>query len=458
MAISGSTIFPLSGVQSWKAPVATIGDLPASGNTAGDARAAIDTGVIYVWDGATWQAPSGSGTVTSVAMTVPSFLSVSGSPITTAGTLAVTLSGTALPVANGGTGLTSGTSGGILGYTASGALASSVLLTNNALVLGAGAGATPTPMGSLGTTTTVLHGNAAGAPTFAAIDVTADITGIVPVANGGTGLSSGTSGGILAYTASGTLASSGALTASQLIKGGGAGVAPSTLAAGSQYQVLVMGAATPGYGAVDLSQTAATTNALLVSRGGTNSAATLNNNRVMQSAAGAIVEATAITASRALASDANGIPVAATTTTTELNYVNGVTSAIQTQFTAKAPLASPTFTGLVKFGNYHIEPSEYDAGNSGASITLDMSNGSSMKVTLNNATPAITLSNPQAGGAYLLKIVQDASGSRVPSFVTTIDWGAGGAPTFSTGANKIDFANLYYDGTTWFGVSYALGF
>lgn len=49
----------------------------------------------------------GTGTVTSVDMTVPAFLSVSGNPITTAGTLAVTLSGTALPIANGGTGSTS---------------------------------------------------------------------------------------------------------------------------------------------------------------------------------------------------------------------------------------------------------------------------------------------------------------------------------------------------------------
>ena len=52
-----------------------------------------------------------TGTVTSVAATVPSFLSVSGSPITTSGTLALTYSGTALPVANGGTGLTSLTAG-----------------------------------------------------------------------------------------------------------------------------------------------------------------------------------------------------------------------------------------------------------------------------------------------------------------------------------------------------------
>ena len=39
--------------------------------------------------------------------------------------------------------------------------------------------------------------------------------------------------------------------------------------------------------------------------------------------------------------------VAVTATATELNYVDGVTSAIQTQLDAKAPLASPTFTGTV---------------------------------------------------------------------------------------------------------------
>jgi collagen type VII alpha len=54
----------------------------------------------------------GSGTVTSVAMTVPSFLSVSGTPITSSGTLALTLSGTALPVVDGGTGTTTSTGSG----------------------------------------------------------------------------------------------------------------------------------------------------------------------------------------------------------------------------------------------------------------------------------------------------------------------------------------------------------
>ena len=60
---------------------------------------------------------SGSGTVTSVAATVPSFLSVAGSPITTSGTLAITLSGTALPIANGGTGATTLAGASIATYT-----------------------------------------------------------------------------------------------------------------------------------------------------------------------------------------------------------------------------------------------------------------------------------------------------------------------------------------------------
>lgn len=55
----------------------------------------------------------------------------------------------------------------------------------------------------------------------------------VAVADGGTGLSSGTSGGVLAYTAAGTLASSGALAANAIVIGGGAGVAPSTTTTGT---------------------------------------------------------------------------------------------------------------------------------------------------------------------------------------------------------------------------------
>ena len=85
----------------------------ASGIVSVSSATAPSTGQVLVatsGTAATWQSlPTGTGTVTSVAMTVPSFLSVTGSPVTSTGTLAVSLSGTALPVANGGTGNTTGT-------------------------------------------------------------------------------------------------------------------------------------------------------------------------------------------------------------------------------------------------------------------------------------------------------------------------------------------------------------
>ena len=61
-------------------------------------------------------------------------------------------------------------------------------------------------MASLGTTTTVLHGNAAGAPTFGAVSLTADVTGTLAVANGGTNASTASItsfNNITGYTASG---------------------------------------------------------------------------------------------------------------------------------------------------------------------------------------------------------------------------------------------------------------
>lgn len=59
-------------------------------------------------------------------------------------------------------------------------------LTNNAIMLGAGTVESKV-MASLGTTTTLLHGNAAGAPTFGAVGLTTDVSGILPGANGGSG-------------------------------------------------------------------------------------------------------------------------------------------------------------------------------------------------------------------------------------------------------------------------------
>ncbi len=91
-------------------PMSALGDLILGGVAGTGARLGVgSSGNVLTVSGGTaiWSPPATSGTVTSVAMTVPTFLSIGGSPITSSGTLAVTLSGTALPIANGGTGVTS---------------------------------------------------------------------------------------------------------------------------------------------------------------------------------------------------------------------------------------------------------------------------------------------------------------------------------------------------------------
>ena len=184
----------------------------------------------------TWAQFSGAGSgVSSIT-----FGSTGLTPAT-ATTGAVTVAGT-LALANGGTGQT--TAGAAFN-------ALSPITTTGDLIIGTGVntasrlgiGANGYLLTSNGTTASWVAAPASGVTTFSAGTTgltpssatggAVTLAGTLAVANGGTGLTSGTSGGILAYTATGTLASSALLAANALMIGGGAGVAPSTTTTGT---------------------------------------------------------------------------------------------------------------------------------------------------------------------------------------------------------------------------------
>lgn len=101
---------------------------------------------------------------------------------TGAGTYAQT---SPIPVSDGGTNLASGTSGGILGFTAVGTIASSALLGANGVIIGGGAGATPTAI-TAGTDGQIIVGATSAAPVFKTLsgDISAvTAAGAVTIAN-----------------------------------------------------------------------------------------------------------------------------------------------------------------------------------------------------------------------------------------------------------------------------------
>ena len=184
---------------------------------------------------------SATGSVSSVAQTFTGgLISVAGSPITTSGTLALTVAGT---------------SGGVPYFTSGTTWATSAALAANSLVVGGGAGAAPASVTTgtgvvtaLGVNTGsagafVVNGGALGTPSsgtatnLTGLPLTTGVTGTLPIANGGTG-STSTTYCSLTTNVTGTLpvanggTGTASLTANNVILGNGTSavqvVAPST--------------------------------------------------------------------------------------------------------------------------------------------------------------------------------------------------------------------------------------
>jgi hypothetical protein len=174
----------------------------------------------YTGSGFAWNNGAGMGSVSSVALTVPPFLSVSGSPITTTGTLAVTLSGTALPVANGGTGVTSFGGVNTLLYTSSANTLTSLPIGTNGQILVVNSG------GNLAWSTTLPATAGVDSINFGTTGLTPNtdtqgavtVSGTLNVANGGTGQTSAlTQFGVVYAGTTSAMAVTSAGTAGQVL-------------------------------------------------------------------------------------------------------------------------------------------------------------------------------------------------------------------------------------------------
>lgn len=318
-----------------------------------------DPNTVYVHNGSAsppWVAVGGGGggSVTSVGLSVtggpvgssPSgIFSISGSPVTTTGTLNLQVTGAngTVPIFNGSNQLiaTGGNNGEILIGNGTG-------FTVASLMAGAGISIIPGPgsisISSTGGGVTSFSGGTTGltpppGPTTGAIT----LSGTLIAANGGTGFSSYTIGDILYAGTSTTLAQLSDVATGNALISGGVGTAPS-------------------WGKINL--TTAITGILPIANGGTNSSTALNNDRIMISNGGSIVEAAA-----------------------------GVTNTVLIGNTGAAPSfsATPTVT----------------------SITL---NGTSNQLTLNTGGPTTIVTSPNTGAARTYTIPDISSTSATGNF------------------------------------------
>lgn len=156
-------------------------------------------------------------------------------------------------------------------------------------------------------------------------------------------------------------------------------------------------------------------------------AGTVNRLAYNDGSTGALSDLAAITASRAIISDANGLPTHATTTSTEIGYVNGVTSAIQTQLDAKLCATSVAAVS--------------------SDVTL-----TNKRIHLVDTSSARSLTLPSAtSGAYI--VVKDKTGSAQTNNITLVRAASEKIETVAasfTLDSNLGSWTIVSDGTDWF--------
>ena len=133
---------------------------------------------------------------------------------------------------------------------------------------------------------------------------------------------------------------------------------------------------------------------------------------------------------------------------TELSYIKGVTSAVQTQLNTKAATASPTFTGVLTYTQSTATP--VSLGNLGATETIDFSAGHEQYGTL-DSNVTITHSNEVSGRTVTLYLAYDGSAQRTITWSDVDKWldgNNGSAPTTPSATGHVLVVTLKFIGTT----------
>jgi hypothetical protein len=139
-----------------------------------------------------------------------------------------------------------------------------------------------------------------------------------------------------------------------------------------------------------------------------------------------------LTASRALVSDGSGkIAASATTTTTEIGYLAGVTSAIQTQLNGKLNLTGGTLTGGL-IGT----TGSFSSSGSGDTFTIGHTSGSgiALNITKNGNGEGLYI-NKASGSGNALTVIGNSSinGALTLTSALTVANGGTGVTSFTSG-------------------------
>jgi hypothetical protein len=415
---------------------------------------------VTTWDSLSYA--NSSGTVSSVGQSFTGgIVSVAGSPVTSSGTLALTVAGT---------------SGGVPYFSSGTTWASSTALASNALVVGGGAGSAPATIttgtgvvSALGVTTNAANGIVVK-DANSNITTNATFNGFTSVVASGTAITltaastpvynvTGSGGQVIQLPNATTLPNgaiflfsnnqtSGAIT----VNNASASLVVSVPSGGFVTVALLSNATSAGsWDRHDQTPANTTWSTSTLDYPGSITSATWNGNAIAANRGGTGIAnnvASTITISGAFGTT---LTVSGTTAVTLPTSGTLATLAGTETFTNKT-IINPTVTNYTE--------TNFTATATGGAITLSLTDGTFQTITTVAGSNTITLPAPAVGKSLTVLMVYAATPTAL-SFVSpsgTLKYPGGTPPTATLTNTKVDIYAFISDGTNWYGVQSGANF